>query len=289
MFLPQKVLHLEDELRKKKPNISGNYIVSEKLDGWYVYAEYDPNNGWDYFRSSSGRIIPSMKAFKDLLKNQIAVLPQYKAIYIAEAIIPNMDFHIMNGIFNRTKGNCEAFNVQFYFHDVYFPDRPGLTNLQRYNILETHIPQTSDNFKLHKYIDIMPFSAWEDAFKDIISNNKEGIVIKQAEGFYWEGKRNASLMKMKEQISRDLLIVGVEEGLGKYTGMVGNLVCKNKSGGIINVAGLTDNQRIQWWNNPQEIVGRVVEVKAMKELPNGVLREPRFYRVRSDKTLKDID
>jgi hypothetical protein len=40
---------------------------------------------------------------------------------------------------------------------------------------------------------------------------------------------------------------------------------------------------------PSLIHGKVVEVKAMKELPDGSLREPRFKCIREDKTIGDID
>jgi DNA ligase-1 len=52
---------------------------------------------------------------------------------------------------------------------------------------------------------------------------------------------------------------------------------------------MTDAQRELWWAEPTLINGKVVEVKAMKELPDGSLREPRFKCIREDKTIGDID
>jgi hypothetical protein len=52
---------------------------------------------------------------------------------------------------------------------------------------------------------------------------------------------------------------------------------------------MTDKQRTTWWNARSLIIGQVIEVKAMQELPDGSLREPRFKCVRFDKTLAEID
>ena len=56
---PQKVLHLHLEEAKKKPKITGRYIVTEKLDGWYGYIDYLQGE-WGKVTSSSGREIPSL-------------------------------------------------------------------------------------------------------------------------------------------------------------------------------------------------------------------------------------
>ena len=53
---------------------------------------------------------------------------------------------------------------------------------------------------------------------------------------------------------------------------------------------MTDYQRKVWWqSNGVEIIGRIVEIKAMKKLKDGQYREPRFKAIRHDKTVNDID
>jgi DNA ligase-1 len=96
-------------------------------------------------------------------------------------------------------------------------------------------------------------------------------------------------MKIKEEVSKDLAVVGMVEGEGKYQGTLGALIVQSRDGTKHQVSGMTDDQRERWWNSKELIIGQVVEVKAMKELPDGQLREPRFKCIRHDKTLAEID
>jgi DNA ligase-1 len=79
------------------------------------------------------------------------------------------------------------------------------------------------------------------------------------------------------------------KGEGKYSDTLGALLVRDKNGITHTISGMTDGQRELWWENPLLIQGKVVEVKAMKELPDGSLREPRFKCIREDKTIGDID
>ena len=54
-------------------------------------------------------------------------------------------------------------------------------------------------------------------------------------------------------------------------------------------SGMTDAQRDEWWKAESAIIGKVVEIKAMKRLKDGSLREPRFKSIRFDKTVSEID
>jgi hypothetical protein len=64
---------------------------------------------------------------------------------------------------------------------------------------------------------------------------------------------------------------------------------RRKNGAVITVRIPKDEDRELFELNPNVILGKVVEVKCMCELEDGMLREPRFMRVRDDKLLEDID
>ena len=112
--------------------------------------------------------------------------------------------------------------------------------------------------------------------------------MKRLDAHYSPGAWIADLLKIKEELTLDLLVVDVEEGEGKYEGMLGKLIVQEKDGTQHKVSGMTDEERRLWWNRPSIIIGQVVEVKAMKRLPNGSLREARFKAIRHDKTAMDI-
>lgn len=116
----------------------------------------------------------------------------------------------------------------------------------------------------------------------------EGIVLNAIDAFYQPGKRNESMIKIKRVLSYDLEVVGVYEGKGKYAGTLGGLVCRWRGGKTIKVSGMSDDQRNEWYRNPDRIIGRIVEVHAMDESSKGLLREPRFKVVRFDKVQADV-
>ena len=70
--------------------------------------------------------------------------------------------------------------------------------------------------------------------------------------------------------------------------MCGGLILKFKDERTVRVSGMSDNERSEWWNNRSLIIGKVVEVEAMKDSSKGVLREPIFVSARHDKVKGDF-
>lgn len=109
----------------------------------------------------------------------------------------------------------------------------------------------------------------------------DGIILRKHDGPWTQGARDENIIKVKPTPTYDLTVVDVEEGKGKYVGMLGKLVVSYK-GNRLGVSGMTDAQRREWWKNPGTIIGQVVEVAAMGESSKGLLREPRFKGIRYD-------
>ena len=93
----------------------------------------------------------------------------------------------------------------------------------------------------------------------------EGLMIKPIGGLY-ECKRSYNWLKAKPFIEVSLNVVGLEEGTGKYAGNLGALVCEGTDDGKhikVNVgSGLTDQLRDDLWNNKEDVIGQVVEIRA---------------------------
>lgn len=123
--------------------------------------------------------------------------------------------------------------------------------------------------------------------KKAIHEGLEGIMLKDPDAVY-ECKRTASWLKVKPSITVDLRIDDVEEGTGKYTGMLGAIVCSGIDNGIpisCNVgSGITDEQRGEWYFNKDSLIGQIVEIRAdgITQNQDGTysLRFPRFERFR---------
>ncbi len=111
----------------------------------------------------------------------------------------------------------------------------------------------------------------------------EGIMLNTFEGHY-ELKRSNSLLKVKYVESMDLKVVDIQEGTNKYEGMMGALVVDYKGYRVGVGSGFSDEERQRFWDNPEEIIGKTIEVDTFGEskdqLGNVSLNCAIFRRVR---------
>jgi DNA ligase-1 len=284
----QKALHYH-EAKAKKNFTLGTYAIQPKLDGWFVMVDYIDGK-WGKLTSRAGREIPSVAYLNELIVKSLS--PKVNLRLIFEATIPNMQFHELNGVLNRKSE--EASDVVLNLHDAIFLDRPELAFKERYKY--ANIAYGMLKVWLGHWVELIPILAVTSDeeliykyFNSILELGGEGVILKNWEAGYFFGKRNANMMKIKEEVSKDLAVVGMVEGEGKYKGTLGALVVQSRDGTKHQVSGMTDSERDLWWNNRESIIGKVVEVKAMKELEDGSLREPRYKACRFDKTLAEID
>lgn len=129
----------------------------------------------------------------------------------------------------------------------------------------------------------------QEIFHTILEKGGEGVILKDANAV-WENKRSQSQIKFKGELDCDLRCVGIEEGRGKYTGMIGGLWCQSKDC-LLNVivgSGLTDEMRAQ---DPTFFLDKIIAVKYNARSENKVgeqtLSHPVFLEVRLDKTEAD--
>jgi DNA ligase-1 len=163
----------------------------------------------------------------------------------------------MQGIYHPDDGGILGKNVQPPAPPIWFAGHEGYFNEQA----------ATDVYAL--------------ADEAVASGRYDGIILRKEDGPWIQGARDENVVKVKPFITRDLIVVDVEEGKGKYKGMLGNLIVEYK-GNRMGLSGMSDAERREWWKNPATIIGQIVEVKAMSESVKGVLREPRFKGIRYD-------
>lgn len=101
------------------------------------------------------------------------------------------------------------------------------------------------------------------------------------------------LARMKAQASYDYVCLGFEKSdADKYVGrgvrnVLGGLYVRGKLRQVLRVGGLTDEQRAQFFDEPNRFVGQVFEAEGKKLFDNGKLRHPNFLRWRTDKKPAD--
>lgn len=285
----QKVLELEKAESLKTPRIFGDYIIFEKFDGWYCYADFDSRTDtWSYVHSSRGRIIPAFKWTQRIFN--CLPKPKESCRLIMEAIIPDMPFHIMNGLFNRSVGDCACLDVKFFVHDYIPTETYFITSreenfaMRRYEkLLECDMLRTDRIFEIVPIIDISPSKdVWLKHFDRILSVGGEGIVLKRAQSLYAPGKRNADMLKIKEEITEDLLCIDAYETIGEKGFANINLIFKNPEGEDTHVRLSKDEDILKFHLDKNNFIGKIGEIHAMKRTEYGTLYQPRFVRIRDD-------
>ena len=117
------------------------------------------------------------------------------------------------------------------------------------------------------------------------SDGWEGLMLNK--DTKWKNKRNNGILKVKSWKSADILCTGVIEGTGKNKGTLGSIECDYK-GFKLRVPGFKDEMRDYYWNNPNEIIGKIVQIKYKGETKNkkgGLsVQFPEFQCIRTDKT-----
>lgn len=132
-------------------------------------------------------------------------------------------------------------------------------------------------------------NAAQEIFEQYLADGFEGIILKDTRGL-WEDKRTKQQIKFKGEEECDLKIVGIQPGTGKYTGMLGAILCESADG-ILKVdvgSGFSDAQRSTL---KDEIIGKIAAVKYNMRIKNKQGEEslflPILIEIREDKTVAD--
>lgn len=115
---------------------------------------------------------------------------------------------------------------------------------------------------------------------------EEGLMVLLNDSIY-ECKLVNYHLKVKEFFTMDLKVIGVNEGKEETTkGQMGSIAVDFK-GNQVDVSGWTNKDKKHYWEHPEDIIGKIIEVsyKAITKDKNGIesLQFPQFKRIRTDK------
>jgi DNA ligase-1 len=290
---------------KHEKKIAGKKLLEPKLDGVRVITIVNAANKTATMYSRNGKVLENFGHITAAIEANIEL---FERSVVLDGEMVSSSFQALMKQVHR-KSDAETSDARLMLFDVlplseFQKGKSTMGQKRRSNLLRSMkaildkvgsidiIPQIEVD--LGSYVGELQFKQYN---KDAIEAGYEGIMIKDVDAIY-ECKRSASWLKMKPFIEVSLTVTAVEEGTGKNVGRLGALICEGEDDGKkiqVNVgSGLTDDQRAEFWNDQQDLLGQIVEIRADAATLNQdssdvySLRFPRFLRFRGFKAGEKI-
>ena len=317
-FIPKFDVQLAESYAKQKPGSLKNkeVCITEKLDGFRivynpVQEKFFTRKGQEY--EGLEHLIPELNDLcvaisEDSLVHGEDVVIDGELVHEPVEGLNSQELYALTSSAARKKGrHRDKLKLQFHVFDFVPLNEfmSGLTTLRykaRRSIMDVAFVALSD-LKHVKPVTVFYMGKFDEEIllthlKQVEALGGEGLMINLMEGTY-ECKRTKKLLKVKTFKDADVLVTGIVEGTGKNLGKLGAVEVKFLHNGKEMTcevgSGFTDDERLVYWEHPETIIGKVIEVKYFEVTQNEKdktkysLRFPTFqHRIRTDKDEQDI-
>ena len=274
---------------KHPKKIKGDCLVEYKYDGVRVIAIVKKGKATLYSRN--GKIFHNFVHIENALSK-----PEYNNIVFDGEIMSNDFQALMKQVYRKSGAKTEdAYLALFDILTLkeFNEGKSKLNSFERKQELKKLSKTFVNEIKLVEY-EIINFDDEEgqekflEMNKEALDKGFEGLMIKPSENYY-ECKRSHAWLKIKPFIEVTLKVLDIQEGTGKHEGKLGAFSVEGEDGGkffSLSVgSGLTDDQREKYWAAKDELIGRLIEVRADAitksfEGEHYSLRFPRFKSFR---------
>ena len=295
--IPVFSCQLAHDSANHESKVSGQKLIEVKLDGVRVITIVYPNGRVDQF-SRNGKELVNFPHVKDQISKVVKQDPPPYPVVLDGEIMSGTFQDLMKQIHRKSsaKANDAVLNLFDFVPLADFEkgewDKPQTTRSMMlkawFEKNELQLPNVT--VVAQETVDL-DTDAGQKRYKEInalaIAGGYEGIMLKDPDAGY-KCKRSVAWLKLKPFIEVSLTVTAVEEGTGKNVGRLGALVCKGEDDGrriLVNVgSGFSDDDRVAYWTSREEVVGKIVEVRAdaITQNQDGTysLRFPRFLHFR---------
>ena len=274
---------------KHPKKITGNCLVEYKYDGVRVIAIIKNNKATLYSRN--GKIFNNFPHIEEALSKQ-----EYNNLVLDGEVMSDDFQALMKQVYR--KSGAETDDAYLALFDLiplseFNNGKSELNTIERKKQLDKLSKTFESCIKLVDYV-ILNFDdengnqAFSKMNKEALDKGYEGLMIKPSLNYY-ESKRSHAWLKIKPFIEVTLKVLDIQEGTGKHEGKLGAFSVEGEDDGkffSLSVgSGLTDDQREKYWAAKDELIGRLIEVRAdaitkSVEGEHYSLRFPRFKSFR---------
>lgn len=285
-----------DKLKQKDIDKLNNIYVTEKLDGVRTIAMWSSDDNSFKLFSRSGK---EFTGFDDIL-NDLNNLDK-NFVYDGEMLIKEGSDKAEDSFRETMKiigaDNSDKSLVAFNIFDVIDNDgfsigESKLSYKDRRDIIDS-LPTTDNILTVPVLLIANDFEEIKDKFNELVSGGAEGVMLNKADSKYLS-KRHNGILKYKQVYDSEGIVQGVFEGSGEATGKLGGIIINYKETTVRIGTGFTDQQRTEYWNNPDLIIGKLAQYRYTSVSHNQnndevSLRFARFISLREDKNEESFD
>lgn len=276
---------------------NGGY-ASEKIDGVWV-AAVCINGVVEFYSSTLEKYISLNGTDLEAEIRSLHIGSWMSFVLIAEAYTPDTAQAVISGNC-RTETIGYAKDIELHVHDILTLEEwshgKSDTPYEQRKTKLSNLVGTGRFVKRLEQYEISSPEALSEYALEVQRTGGEGVCYRPRLAGWLSGNRGTNLVRIKEKMTYDLEAIGVS-GVqeGPNGGLLGVLQVKWREFGkvdgkesIQDIRGMTHDQLRAWNADPELIVGKIVEVEAMKFTAFGMLREPRFKVIREDKAVADL-
>ena len=306
-LIPTFDVQLAESFSKKQPKENEYFYLTTKLDGFRILAVPNEQGAYDFF-TRKGEQYEGL----DHLQSDCQRIGQGIFVLDGELIARNDDnltsgelYKVTSKIARKKGKTAEKARLEFHVFDIvevneFKQGRGGATYHQRRFLLDGLFKDCKQELVNLKKVEVLYQGSDQSMIptitKELEEQGYEGTMINIGSAKY-ECKRHSGVLKVKSFKSGEFYVKSLFEGNGRLLNKLGGITIQYLYNGELHEcdlgSGFSDKERLEYWNNKDLLIGKVVECQFFEVSENaegGVgLRFPVWLgRIRDDKGFEDI-